>query len=105
MVQTVETLAEFNELISKSEKPVIVDYGALWCGPCQRIKPVFHRLSETTPGMVFVRVDADNNEDIAELAEIKHMPTFIIFKQGQPVERVEGPTNEELEALVAKYKV
>ena len=76
MVRQVDDVQEFRELIN-SEVPVVVDFTATWCGPCQMISPVFNKLAQSDEykGIVFIKVDIDQNDDAAEQASISVMPT------------------------------
>ena len=85
-------------------KVVIVDFTASWCGPCQRIAPFFAQLAEKYPDAVFVKVDVDENEEVAAECGISAMPTFQAFKDGKKVDELVGASNEKLEELVTKNK-
>jgi large subunit ribosomal protein L40e len=85
-------------------KLVVVDFTATWCGPCQRIAPFFAQLAEKYPDCVFVKVDVDENEDVAQECGVSAMPTFKAFKDGKQVDELVGASNEKLEALVTKNK-
>merc|ERR1712170_157712 len=67
------------------DKLVVVDFTASWCGPCQRIAPVFAKLAEEMADVCFVKVDVDENEETAQACGIQSMPTFQFFKLGHKV--------------------
>lgn len=67
------------------DKLVIIDFFATWCGPCKVISPQFEELSNELTDIVFLKIDVDDNEDIAAEYEISSMPTFIFIKNGKPV--------------------
>merc|ERR1712023_434740 len=70
-------------LADAGDKLVVVDFTATWCGPCQRIAPVFQKLAEEMPDVVFVKVDVDENEETAGECGIQAMPTFQYYKNGE----------------------
>ena len=69
---------------------VVVDFTASWCGPCQRIAPVFAKLAEEMTDVVFVKVDVDENAEVAEECGIQSMPTFQFYKSGEKVHEFSG---------------
>jgi thioredoxin 1 len=83
-------MEKFNELI-QSEKPVLVDFYAEWCGPCQMMKPrildVAERIGEDAK---VVQIDVDKEKEIAERFRIQSVPTLIIFKKGKQLWRQTG---------------
>lgn len=86
------------------EKLVVVDFTAAWCSPCQKIAPFFAELADKYDDVVFVKVDVDENNDVAELCEVSAMPTFQCFKGGNKVAALVGAAPEALEDLVTKNK-
>ncbi len=81
---------EFNSLIS-SEKIVVVDFYADWCGPCKMMGPVVEGLASELQGQVKVcKINIDEAQEIAEKFEVMTIPTFIVFKSGEPVSRSIG---------------
>ena len=83
---------------------VVVDFTASWCGPCQRIAPVFAKLAEEMTDVVFVKVDVDENEEVAEECGIQSMPTFQFYKSGQKVHEFSGAAEDKIKEAIAKFK-
>lgn len=85
------TDANFEELVIKSDKPVLVDFWAEWCGPCRMITPLVHELAEEYAGKaVFGKVDVDNNVGISSKYGIRNIPTILFFKNGEIVDKQVG---------------
>ncbi|OBS63537.1 hypothetical protein A6R68_07945 [Neotoma lepida] len=83
MVKLIENGQAFEEALnSVGDKLVVVDFSAMWCGPCKMIKPFFHFLPEKYSSVVFLEVDVDDCQDVAAECEVKCMPTFQFYKKG-----------------------
>ena len=86
---------QFEELINQ-EKLVVVDYTATWCGPCRLVAPLIDQLAEDYQGKAeVVKVDLDQNKGNAKQYKIRSIPTVLIFKNGQEVERIVGRATYE----------
>lgn len=96
------TDASFENLIASG--PVLVDFWAPWCPPCRRMAPIVDQIANEYNGRVRVgRINVDENRALAERFEVKSIPTFIVFKEGKPIERmVGGGTKEVLRQLIQK---
>ena len=85
------TDASFDEVVLKSDKPVLVDFWATWCGPCRRLGPVIEELATEYEGRVVVgKVDVDNNQEFAAKYGVRNIPTVLVFKDGEVVGRQVG---------------
>lgn len=86
-----QTYNSFDDLLAKSEKPVLVDFYATWCGPCQFMVPILNEVSIRLKDTIqVVKIDTEKYPSIADKYRIEALPTFIIFKDGEPFERFEG---------------
>lgn len=81
---------------------VLVDFWVEWCGPCRLMHPVFERMAKKYRHIRFARVNVDLNQDIAMRFGVQAIPTFIMFKDGQPVERMIGAVGEPGIHMIAK---
>jgi thioredoxin 1 len=81
----------FEEVVLKSELPVMVDFGATWCGPCKKVEPVIEEISEEYAGkMIAVKCDVEECPDTAAKFGIMNIPTVLFFKGGQIVDKNVG---------------
>jgi thioredoxin 1 len=81
----------FDETIGGSDKPVLVDFWAEWCGPCKMIAPVLDEIADENPGKIKIaKLNVDDNPDIARRFDVMSIPTLILFKEGSPEARVVG---------------
>lgn len=80
----------FEELLSNSELPVLVDFYASWCGPCQMMAPIVEQVNAQMKQLRVVKIDTDKYPQLASRHQIHALPTLVLFKQGKPVDRIEG---------------
>jgi thioredoxin 1 len=95
----------FDEIIG-GNKPVLVDFWATWCGPCQFMLPIFDKLAKKYGDKVsFGRLNVDDNQGVAMRFDVYAIPTFIIFMNGKAIDRAVGAVGEKgLEGLLQKYQ-
>jgi thioredoxin 1 len=83
--------ADFEEEVISSSLPVLVDFTAVWCGPCKMLEPIVSQLAQEWNGKVkVVKLDVDNNADLAMQYQVMGVPTLMLFSNGQPLERLTG---------------
>ncbi len=97
-------MSNFKELI-QSDKPVLVDFSAEWCGPCKQLAPILEQLkSRVGETAKIIKIDVDRNRSVADQFQIRSVPTIILFKDGKSVWRQSGvqPVHV-LEKLIKQY--
>ena len=95
------TADDFEEEVLKSDKIVLVDFFATWCGPCQKMSKVLEQISADRPDLKVVRVDVDDNELLARQFFVRSIPTVVYMKNGKEFNRIVGfTTRDQLLSLV-----
>ena len=91
------TDSSFQEVVLQSDKPVLVDFWAPWCPPCRMLSPVIEQLHNEFEGKAVVaKVDIDNNQQVALEYGIRSIPTLLIFKNGEVVDKIVGLSPKEV---------
>ncbi|MGI6326344.1 MAG: thioredoxin [Saccharofermentanales bacterium] len=95
----------FDELVMKSDKPVLLDFWAVWCGPCRMVAPTVDKLAQDFKGRAVVgKINVDEESDLAEQFKVMSIPTLYILKSGKVMEKLVGARPyAELAAALEKY--
>lgn len=96
---------DFEQQVLKNDKPVFLDFFAIWCGPCKLAEPVIEELSEQHKDIVFAKLDVDQSPQTPQKFGIMSIPTTVLFKNGQEVSRTTGFAGKKpYEDLLSKAK-
>ena len=94
------TDSNFDELVLKSDKPVLVDFWAEWCGPCRMVGPIVEELSKDYEGKAIIgKLDVDSNPNVSVTYGIRNIPALLFFKNGEIVDKQVGAVPK---AILAK---
>lgn len=96
----------FQDDVLQSDKPVLVDFWAPWCGPCRMLAPVVEKLASKTSNVKFVKLNTDENPSLAGQYHVSGIPCLILFKGGREVDRIVGYVPENaIASMIAKHAV
>lgn len=96
MVNQISSSEQFEQEVLNSTNPVFVDFWAEWCGPCRMVSPVVEELSQEYGDKVdFVKVNVDDNNELAQKFNVFSIPTLAVFKDGQVVSQKVGASTKE----------
>jgi thioredoxin len=86
-----QQFASFEDAIANSDRPILVDFYATWCGPCQMMAKILEQVNlQLNAQIQIIKIDTDRYPQIASQHQIQALPTLVLFKNGQPVDRIEG---------------
>eukprot|EP00238_Polyblepharides_amylifera_P014947 CAMPEP_0196579972 /NCGR_PEP_ID=MMETSP1081-20130531/26017_1 /TAXON_ID=36882 /ORGANISM="Pyramimonas amylifera, Strain CCMP720" /LENGTH=106 /DNA_ID=CAMNT_0041899709 /DNA_START=506 /DNA_END=826 /DNA_ORIENTATION=- len=86
-----QSFGSFEEMLRDCDTPILVDFYATWCGPCQMLIPVLDEVGAATRGKLkVVKINTEKYPDLASKYNIAALPTMILFKKGEPADRIEG---------------
>ena len=90
MAEIAITTSNFEEVVLKSDVPVLVDFWAAWCGPCKMLSPIVKEIAEEVEGIKVGKVNVDEEPDLAMKYKIMSIPTIMVFKDGEVVNKAIG---------------
>ncbi|OAY29833.1 hypothetical protein MANES_15G175200v8 [Manihot esculenta] len=90
--------------IKDSSQLMVIDFAASWCGPCKLIEPEVKAMAAKFTDVQFAKIDVDELSDVAQGFGIHAMPTFVLVKKGQEVDRIVGAKKEELQKKIEKHR-
>ena len=95
----------FQQEVLGNNQPVLVDFWAPWCGPCKMLAPVVEKVASSNAGKVkFVKLNTDENPSLAGQYQVSGIPALILFKNGQPVDRIVGYVSEQtINSMLSKH--
>ncbi|HEY8312876.1 MAG TPA: thioredoxin [Candidatus Baltobacteraceae bacterium] len=95
----------FHEEVLHNDQPVLVDFWASWCGPCKMLAPVVEKIAASHSGKAkFVKLNTDENPSLAGEYQVSGIPCLILFKGGQPVDRIVGYVSEQtITSMLSKH--
>lgn len=83
--------SSFQEMLSQASRPILVDFYATWCGPCQMMAPILEEVGSSLRDRVqIIKIDSDKYPHLASQYHIQALPTLVLFRNGQPIHRIEG---------------
>ena len=92
----------FEEEVLKADKPVLADFNADWCGPCQALKPMLAAFAEEHPEIKVVSINIDDEEDLRDDYDIGSIPCLVVFKNGEETNRKVGLISQDAIAELAE---
>ena len=87
--------SNFNELVLNSEKPVLLDFWAPWCGPCRMVVPIVEQIAAENPGILVGKVNVDEEAELASQFAVMSIPSLFVLKQGEIVSQSVGARSKE----------
>ena len=87
--------ANFEEKVTQSDSPVLVDFWAAWCGPCTMLSPIVEQLAEEHPEISFGKVNVDEAPELAQRFQVSAIPTLVLFKDGKAVDMSVGVNSKD----------
>ncbi|KAL4332076.1 hypothetical protein GQ457_07G016850 [Hibiscus cannabinus] len=101
------SLAQWNEKLAstkQSNKLLVMDFSATWCGPCKWMEPAIEEYANTYPDVEFIKIDVDTLADVAREYKVEAMPTFVLIKKGKEIARLTGAKKSELRNLIERHR-
>ncbi|KAM0755035.1 DUF1000-domain-containing protein [Meredithblackwellia eburnea MCA 4105] len=103
-IKVINSVAELNNATSNGSSVSVIDFHAVWCGPCKVIAPVFSKLASQYAGRVqFLKVDVDKAQDVAQKFSISAMPTFVVLRGSNKIDEMKGADPAGLESMIRRH--
>ncbi|KAJ6290243.1 hypothetical protein OIU78_026043 [Salix suchowensis] len=90
--------------IKNTTQLMVIDFAASWCGPCKAMEPAVHAMAAKFTDVEFAKIDVDELPDVAQEFGVQAMPTFVLVKKGNEVDRIVGAQKEELQRKIEKHR-
>ncbi|KAK7386942.1 hypothetical protein VNO78_27332 [Psophocarpus tetragonolobus] len=106
-VLTFQTTAKWNahfDALKQTNKLMVVDFTASWCGPCKLMDPVIQEFAAKYRDVNFVKIDVDELMEVSQYFQVQVMPTFMLIKKGKVADQVVGVKKEELQSLIEQHR-
>ena len=84
------TMENFQEIVLNSDKPVLLDFWAAWCGPCRMVLPIIEEIAKERPDITVGKVNVDDEQELAAMFKIMTIPTLVVMKDGKVVNQSSG---------------
>ena len=98
------TKSNFEELVLQSEKPVLLDFWAPWCGPCRMVAPIVEEISEEREDVLVGKINVDDVPELAEREGIEAIPALLLYKNGEVVDSIVAPDSKaRIEAFIEEH--
>ncbi|XP_019170748.1 PREDICTED: thioredoxin H2-like [Ipomoea nil] len=88
----------------QTNKLMVIDFTATWCGPCKRMEPTINEFAAQYTDVEFVKIDVDELPDVAQYFEVQAMPTFVLVKNGNVIDKVVGADKDVLQKKILKHR-
>lgn len=95
MIVTINGKDEFDEIVLKNEGKSIIDFYAVWCGPCRMLEPILESIAEENEDITIYKVNIDENEELAAEFMVSSIPTIVLMNNGQKLETLIGLRSKE----------
>ncbi|KAK7362142.1 hypothetical protein VNO77_04245 [Canavalia gladiata] len=106
-VLTIHSTAKWDahfDALKQTNKLMVIDFTASWCGPCKLMDPVIQKFAEKYTDVEFVKIDVDELMEVSQKFQVQAMPTFMLIKKGKVADKVVGVKKEELQRLIEQHR-